>query len=510
MRVTSTPPMPLLLDYSDPATYRTTIMADNGPEIDPLELYDPANDPLCSAYNTKVEFDDPFDIRDWIRLGSLEDPQALPNNLTGPIHKIMDLPNWKNLLPQDAQEAMKPALRLATALLLSQPSLAFIDALLFEFRKPVGRRGDRDLYVLPGPSPYSKNLRVEIEGFFNDLHEYVDFRFHGYDSHHWAVNSGDLGYTAQDQEKEAEIFRGSGCDFGCASKITIAENFGDTLAELYRSPQTPQTISQQLRVQFYLAVTICHELVHAIDNALQENLVKLEPYFGDHGLNELGWAWEDFVFGGGISAVQEAGEIDHVYRPVAEWPLFLSRFPSPVHYFTLLAEDNPSPTRMVFAGPPKPPTRTTTSPCAGSAGCSSKPPGSSGNGPRTRNGCACPARWASSGATRSTCPSIPIGTRLARARTSGPAPAAPNAASTRSRATGSSSRNRSCSRAPSWRRLPRRSRSRKLGGWRADGGTRRGRRRRRRWERKGMVRMRGERERERGRESSAGLETPAS
>ncbi|KAL9115038.1 MAG: hypothetical protein Q9187_007376, partial [Circinaria calcarea] len=195
-------------------------------------------------------------------------------------------------------------------------------------------------------------LRVELENFFTELTEYVTFRFLGYDSQNWTGDTGDLGYTNQVPDKEALLFRGSECDFGCASKITVAEALGDTLADLHRGPQTPQTINQKLRIQFYLAVTICHELMHAIENAVQEDLGSLEPYFGEQALNEVGWAWEDFVFGGGIGEVEEAGEVDHTYRDMTQWPLYTTRFPSPGHYSSLLEEEEPSPKRLIFARRP--------------------------------------------------------------------------------------------------------------------------------------------------------------
>ena len=317
-----------------------------------MKNYDAATDPFCYGYNTAARFTEPYDIRDWKLLGCLEDPQVQENNLSGPIHPILDFPAWHNGFPDEVKAAMRPVLRLATAMLLSAGSVSFIDALIYERRSKIGERGDQDLTVLPGPSIYSKILKVEIDNFLTSLCMYVSLKFADWESDKWRIEPGTLAYTDTDNETPVYLFPGSGCDFGYGSNITIAGAFVNTLCAIHDTRKTAQEINHLLRVQFLLAVTICHELMHAVDTAIQEDPQLLEPHFEDQALNELGWAWEQVVFGGVIDAVEEKGPLDYIDREMCHWPLFFSRFPSPKHYQSGLEPELPSPQRTIFERKP--------------------------------------------------------------------------------------------------------------------------------------------------------------
>ena len=351
MNVRSASSSPLLLDCFCPASNSIAIMT---------KYPDAASDPFCHGYDTTATFDEPYDIRDWKVLGCLEDPSAQECNLSGPIHPLLDFQSWKGPLRDEDKTYLRPVLRLATAILLSAGSVAFIDAVIYEDRRKIGQRGGHDLTVLDGPSIYSKILKVDIANFFTSLLGYVEFKFVDWDSDEWTEAQGTCAYTDTDEDTrvELDLFKGSGCEFGYASKITIAGAFLNTLTAIHESQQTFQDVNQLLRAQFHLALTICHELIHAVDIAIQEELDRREPYLGDHSLNELGWAWEEVVFGGSIDNVRAEGPIDYSHLEQGQWPLVCTRFPSPIHYYTSLETKLPSPERFIFDR--KPTKRTST------------------------------------------------------------------------------------------------------------------------------------------------------
>ena len=61
----------------------------------------------------------------------------------------------------------------------------------------------------------------------------------------------------------------------------------------------PDEQTGRLRLQFMLASTMVHELLHAFWNALVGNS-KAEPFYQDTRVAELGWTWEKEFFSGMI------------------------------------------------------------------------------------------------------------------------------------------------------------------------------------------------------------------
>lgn len=111
-------------------------------------------------------------------------------------------------------------------------------------------------------------------------------------------------------------------DSSCGSTITINDQFVDVLCDRITADQVGQghfrwlpgsdTASGKVRTTFLLAVTLVHELCHAIvichtpcdpatglppDNAV-------EPFYGDQRLAEIGYAWESHVFRGAIAPLE--------------------------------------------------------------------------------------------------------------------------------------------------------------------------------------------------------------
>ena len=133
----------------------------------------------------------------------------------------------------------------------------------------------------------------------------------------------------------------SGTPRGVASTIRLDRNNLSKLTILLA--QDGDNTSQILTLQFKLAISICHYIIHAISHAAdlallldaimestyrdlatlekaersKERVGSNEPFVEYESVAELGYSWENAVFGG---TVQWANQVDH--------PLFFSKWPS--------------------------------------------------------------------------------------------------------------------------------------------------------------------------------------
>ena len=281
-----------------------------------------SSDPLF-WYDQDVEFDDPYTVKEWYKLGYLEDQNAEPNDMTHPIHPIMDIPNWTLPFTRHDRELIEPALRLASALLNCPASVTFFDAVQFGQRNLIPAltlTNYKSLTALAGPTRYRADLHDDLDQRLIDLVPHVKFAWGEHADEQWEFEKMPYAYT---DETNVEIN-----NEGRGSKITMNDSFLEDLRELDSLDASPKTINQTLRLQFLMAVTVCHELVHATNNSILWHEEIPEPYFRDQALNELGLAWEEEVFGGAIVNVQ-----DHIWASNdCQWPLFFTHFPCPQDY----------------------------------------------------------------------------------------------------------------------------------------------------------------------------------
>ena len=284
-------------------------------------------------YGTNVEFNEPFTLEEWYRLGMLEDADARKSTLTHPIHFIWDFAMWQsqNLCPLSVQdrEVMEPVLRLASAMLMSQPSVAFMDALIYRKRQPaMEAHVAGKLQMVPGHLRYRKRLRHYVDHFLLTVRDNLDLEWVDDRSPNWVIEQDGYAFTSVSCRAKAP-------KWGCALGIFVNDRFLKTLHRLQISYPSPKTTNHQLRVQFLLAVTLCHELMHVIDKAWNRSPSVPEPYFGDQALNEIGFAWEEVVFGGEIDDVRRK-ENDPEAFELCEWPISFTHFPSPATFAGLL------------------------------------------------------------------------------------------------------------------------------------------------------------------------------
>ena len=117
---------------------------------------------------------------------------------------------------------------------------------------------------------------------------------------------------------------------GLASTINLKDDYLRGLMMLYRDPK--KNMMQIAKLIFNPAVTLCHEIIHALNFASntelfneytkrglwgQRRMYHNEPFRGDNRQAELGFLWESIVFGGTIGQSLEDHNAPVI---VAEWP----------------------------------------------------------------------------------------------------------------------------------------------------------------------------------------------
>jgi len=239
---------------------------------------------------------------------------ARPSNLTNAIHPVYSRSQWADC-PDVAYELLTPSLRLATQMITSPTSLVFYDALLKNHRRLLNEDTAR----------LGKNC-YRFRTFDSDERDYTDSQIpHGVSQDIAALSpyitcklipnvARESGYLAVTKRDMSVIVK-SETDWvvGTGSTIDVGMEFITNLCRV----RAQGSISQLLRLQFCVAVTFAHELVHAVNHAV--SLETYEPFFEDHRSSELGLAWEQVIFGGRVVPL---GDID------ARNPLGLIKWPT--------------------------------------------------------------------------------------------------------------------------------------------------------------------------------------
>ena len=215
-----------------------------------------------------------------LKLVSQELLDARSTLLKNPIHPVFQKRNWQNSA-QDLWPQLQPALRLASRFIGEDEMLGFWYHLVW------GRKEMQDVSKEFG---YSLE-RFSAEGPPLDTKQKQQISL-------WLREYG---------ERQQSTFLGfkAGVKLGSATR-TAAKNIVVELQweflELLRNHASGQKVlseTQLLTVSFLVAVTLIHELGHAVHLSISRS--KYEPYYSDHVLAEVGHAWACWTFGGAIT-----------------------------------------------------------------------------------------------------------------------------------------------------------------------------------------------------------------
>lgn len=213
---------------------------------------------------------------------------------------------------------MIETLRLASAILESPASIAFIYLLMNEPREKL--------------EEFSKLYFLDLFKFCDSKLPKTDKRrnvcdklrqFAGKTRFEWVEMDHCYALTRRESSSANLSIGPPGSGKGHTSKIFLPQHVARAIITARLEPHRAGTCLL-LRIQFLLAATICHEVIHALDLAVVthtvfENHVFIEDYYCDQRLNELGYAWEVAVFGGVIAGMDFPTDYDTPIV-VSNWP----------------------------------------------------------------------------------------------------------------------------------------------------------------------------------------------
>ncbi len=237
--------------------------------------------------------------------------ESHPNNLTGEIHPIFQPNNWYNL---EFDDVMTPVLRLASNIIKSPNSRMFLynvyyaeRKLLEDLSKRIGREARQ--FERIRDVPYSEEVFPRTTMLLQRLTDYV--RFTWFDPSDPNVSPYQVGYCGKNKHHRAWMSDGYE-PTGYISRISLNLNMVRKLSQLRNSPRVcgssvskqfpypphynklviPTNLydrlqSQILRLQFMMANSLCHELVHAFNNSITDKMGVPEPFFEDERIAEL-------------------------------------------------------------------------------------------------------------------------------------------------------------------------------------------------------------------------------
>ncbi len=302
-------------------------------------------------YSTFIE-------EDWARLGYLDPPssQEYGLGLTLPKlpifhHKHHSRPTvghviWSQYTDTQYEKLcaeLDPALRLASAMLQSPASLDLVYNIIYGPRRFPRERMDYEGQPVFEIECIETNetRRNMAKKALNRLAESLSFIAENPEEDGRKNCDATVSHCLALHSYGINIAEDSGTPRGIASTIRLNRNHLSKLTELLG--QDGDNTSQILTLQFKLAVSICHNIVHAIGHAAdlallldaimestyrdlatlentersKERVGSNEPFVENESVAELGYSWENAVLGG---TVQWANQVDH--------PLFFSKWPS--------------------------------------------------------------------------------------------------------------------------------------------------------------------------------------
>lgn len=133
----------------------------------------------------------------------------------------------------------------------------------------------------------------------------------------------ELGPSGWDPGYPSDVFLGTGAILQInKQKERIARIIRSSKRKILKTEKYERHLSRLLRLQLVLAITLCHEMMHVISNGMMppSSNSTVEPYYCDDRLNELGFAYENCVFGGTVQDLEFRG----CKRPltITKWPAF--------------------------------------------------------------------------------------------------------------------------------------------------------------------------------------------
>ena len=305
---------------------------------------------------------------DWVNLGYLDNSGPNESNLPNAIHAIF---NFEGDVGKSEDETLfdfnpeqsrakftgllRPALRLASNLIMSPGSVQYIHWLLYSPRvdlPDVSQQRQTPVRVFrPMPVIPHHEMKREVDWALSRLAGgHLRYTFAGPVKDIMMLEL--RGYTLGDSLGGDGIrVRGihsvdllnDPSRVGISVRTQINESFITVLENLHQNPK--KNAIEIFNTNFNCAKTFCHELMHALYLATEpaemthainfnerflagEDLMEepaemaetVEMIFQDESASELGYSWENFVFGGRVEWDLKPHSVSRFYK----WPCHLS------------------------------------------------------------------------------------------------------------------------------------------------------------------------------------------
>lgn len=266
---------------------------------------------------------------DWRRLGYGGIPGACRNTLTYKIHAL-----FRGL--HSTYPIIEPVLRLASAILESPASMAFLYTILYSHRERDDQLSNQFngectvLWPLRGSETVIRDKVSRALDKYSGFHEFLISTPPPNDDWDGVTTKTDIDCCITDDGRHG---------LGALTRIKTA--YVTKLAQLHTEGGNKLEI---LNLQFRMAVTLVHELAHAVNAAVDTNLIPLnneiiltgtasskiyEPWYEDQRLAELGFAYENEVFGGAIQPLPNM-KPDPLSSIDSSHPVFVQKWPGTV------------------------------------------------------------------------------------------------------------------------------------------------------------------------------------
>ena len=276
----------------------------------------PNKRPIENTFKNLLDLTTAANRYDQFRL--LNDPSAPASDLDNPVHPILRPSNFE--YGDNAKngnfiyEKMEQSLRLASMYLQHDSILEwFVAPLLGHSLQSLHPDGNSRQTYLSNPL-VNKSIRErneligEVRKALHCLSGCITFRFP-------KIDIGSYARTLTDMEKSPHK-HSAACTTNFKSKYAVKIEIRSQFASFFLNDYEESSRCKQFRQDFSFATVIVHEICHAVGVMKRGDMV--EPYLRcDHPKAELGFAWENFMFGAIINPFdQESDAVGFLMRRI--------------------------------------------------------------------------------------------------------------------------------------------------------------------------------------------------
>ena len=267
-----------------------------------------------------------FQAEELLFKGALDLPDSQlrqPSNLRDEVHPLFERDNFDDC-PDQIYDQLLPGLRLATKFITSSPLLQhWITTLFGERKRTLDSSGAFNRERIDWDVPLSPDNIAKFVTASRTWAKLFHVTFipqlnkHGSDD-----DDPCCGYTHPivDYNKNETVPCNrplEGLRLATRSRIKLHGDYY-IAASKFAVMKYPN-VAQKLRFNLMFAITIVHELAHAVENSFKDLNSPCEVYIGDNVESEAGLSWETSVFGGTVTPIN--GRLDcSLGLAITNWP----------------------------------------------------------------------------------------------------------------------------------------------------------------------------------------------